>query len=106
MPVGRLRHRLTLEEAETVEDGSGGYATEWIAAASLWGLIETIAGREWREGDAVKGEATHRITIRNRDGIAPSMRFRFEARVFEIESLADPDGRRRFLVCRCVEKNL
>jgi SPP1 family predicted phage head-tail adaptor len=105
-PAGRLRHRLTLEQAVTSEDGSGGYATEWLAVASLWGAIETISGREWAESDAVKSEATHRIAIRHRDDIGPSMRLRFYGRVFDIESLADPDGRRRHLLCRCVEKGV
>jgi SPP1 family predicted phage head-tail adaptor len=104
--AGKLRHRLTLEQAATEADGSGGFATSWAEVATLWGAIEAIGGREFGMADTIKGEATHRITIRYRGGVGPAQRFTSEERVFEIRSVIDPDGRRRRLVCLCVERDL
>ena len=104
--VGRLRHRLTLEQAMTMEDGSGGFAIGWAEVATIWGAIETLSGRETEASDAIKAEATHRITIRHRDDAGPAKRLRFYARMFEITSAADPDGSRRLLVCHCIERDL
>jgi len=104
--AGRLRHRLFLQRAATADDGSGGFTTAWVELAAFWGAIETISGRETAGSDAVKAEATHRIVIRYRDDVGPAKRLRFYARVFEIISAADPDGRRRRLVCQCVERDL
>ena len=104
--VGRLRHRLTLEQAVTAEDGSGGFSTDWADVATIWGAIETLSGRETEASDAVRAEATHRITIRHRDDVGPAKRLRFYARVFEIVSAADPESSRLLLVCRCIERDL
>jgi SPP1 family predicted phage head-tail adaptor len=46
------------------------------------------------------------ITIRYRDGVAPSMRFRRNDEIFEILSVLDEGGRRRFLTCKCERRDL
>ena len=49
---------------------------------------------------------THRITIRKRNDIRSGMRFVKGARVFEIETVHDPDETGRYLVCRVREEGL
>jgi SPP1 family predicted phage head-tail adaptor len=75
--AGRLRHRLTIEEAVTEDDGSGGFTTSWAEVATIWGAIEAITGREFTESDAIKAEASYRIVIRYREkylaGVSPAV---------------------------------
>jgi SPP1 family predicted phage head-tail adaptor len=102
--VGRLRHRLVLEGPERTEDGAGGADVAWEPVATVWAVIETRAAGERVMGEAVTAEATHRVTIRHRTDIAPEMRFRGGARVFEIVGLLPDLDRRRWTVCLCRER--
>jgi SPP1 family predicted phage head-tail adaptor len=100
--IGGLNHKVTLEEELRVADGFGGITASWTEVARLWASIEATAGRE----ALPDAERRSRLTIRWRGGVMPSMRFAFEGRVFNIEAARDPDGRARFLVCDCIEKDL
>lgn len=104
--AGRLRHRLVLEQAVAADDGAGGSTMTWTVAATVWGSLEALAGREGFEAEAVVGLRRARIVLRHRDGVGPAMRLRLGARLFEIEAVRDADGSRRFLVCDCVERGL
>jgi SPP1 family predicted phage head-tail adaptor len=104
--IGLLRHRLAIERMSRSPDGSGGAAASWTVVATVWGAIESLPGSENVEADAVQGETRRRITIRYRDDVGAADRFRSEERVFVIVSVVDPDGRRRRLVCGCIEKDL
>lgn len=100
--IGELNHKDTLEEAISADDGCGGVMAGWSPVAVLWAKIEAAGGRE----ALPEAERRARLTIRWRGGVKPSMRFTWNGRVFEIEVARDPDGRARFLVCDCIEKDL
>jgi SPP1 family predicted phage head-tail adaptor len=104
--IGSLRHRLVIERMSRSADGSGGALASWTALATAWGGIEALPGSEDFTEDAVSGEARYRITMRYREDIGPADRLRFDERVFEIVSAADPDGRKRRLMCTCIEKDV
>ena len=46
---------------------------------------------------------TYVVTIRWRDDVAKDMRFVYRGRKLRIQSVVDPDERRRFLICACEE---
>ena len=52
------------------------------------------------------GRVSHEIVFRYRSGVAPVMRLRSGARLFEIAAVIDVDERRRWLKCLCVERDL
>ena len=52
------------------------------------------------------GRASHEITLRHRTDVTLEMRFRDGARVFDIRSAVDPDGRRQWLRCVAEERDL
>ncbi len=105
-PIGRLRHRLTLESRSRAEDGGGGAVSSWDRVAELWGAVEAIGGAEAVAADRVTGHAAYRIVIRYRDDVVPAMRFRRGAEAFDIRAALDNDGRRRFLTCQCERRDL
>ena len=104
--IGKLRHRLTLEAPVREPDGGGGAALIWDAVADLWGAIETDSGGEHAAADRLSGHTLPVITIRWREEVAPSMRFRLGTRLLQIRAVLDPDGQRRFLRCLCEERDL
>ena len=104
--IGALRHRLVIEAAQRTSDGGGGVSESWQAVATVWGAINPLDGSETVAGEGLAGRLTHAITIRHRAGLAPAMRLRFGARLFEIAAVVDVDERRRQLRCLCRERDL
>jgi SPP1 family predicted phage head-tail adaptor len=104
--IGKLRHRLTLENPWRAADGGGGAAVAWEAVAEIWGAIETASGGERVSAGRLSGETQPVITVRYREDIRPAMRFVRGDRRFGIRAVLDPDGRRRFLRCLCEEQGL
>lgn len=104
--IGDLRHRLTIERAVRTDDEGGGAALVWDEVAEIWGAVEAVSGAERFATDRVTGSAMYNIAIRYRDGVAPSMRFRRGDEIFEILSVLNDDGRRRFLTCKCARRDL
>jgi SPP1 family predicted phage head-tail adaptor len=101
-----LRHRLTLEQLSRVADEGGGFTESWVTVATLSADLRPISGDERFEADRLAGSITHEVVLRYRAGVVPAMRFRNGARIFEILSVIDVEERRRWLICRCEEREL
>lgn len=104
--IGRMRHRLSLEQATRTSDGGGGAAEDWTTIAQIWGRIHPTGGAEIVDADGLGGRISHEITLRYRTGVEPSMGFTSGSRRFEIIAVIDIDERRRWLKCLCVERDL
>ncbi|MEO8651001.1 MAG: phage head closure protein [Hyphomicrobiaceae bacterium] len=104
--IGRLRHRLTLEAANRTPDGGGGASETWTTIAEIWAEITPTGGAESVDADALTGRVSHEIVLRYRPDVAPVMRLRSAARLFEITAVIDVDERQRWLKCLCVERDL
>ena len=104
--IAAMRARLTLQEPLAVDDGAGGQARAWRELAALWAAIRPRSGGEGAWCDAPAGHLSSEVVIRWRPDVRPGMRFAAEGRVFDIRAVFDPDGRRRRLVCHCLERPL
>lgn len=103
--IGEFRHRLQLEQSATVPDGGGGYTISWNVIDTVWAVMAPIAGEERLLADALSGRVTHRITVRHRRDLKPSMRLRQDDRIFEIRAVLDAYPYSP-LVCLCEERPL
>jgi len=101
-----MRARLALQRPLTADDGAGGLTTTWQDVTALWAAIRPLRGSEGHWLDAPAGSLTSEVTIRWRAGVRPDMRLVGDGRVFDIRAVFDPDGRRRRLVCHCLERPL
>lgn len=104
--IGALRYRLLLEEPLRTPDGGGGVSISWSPAATVWGAVHAKTGIEKLSAGRNSSKISHEITIRYRDGVLPSMRFRQDGRVFEILAVLTLDQEKRWLRCLCEERNL
>jgi SPP1 family predicted phage head-tail adaptor len=101
-PVAALRQRLALQRPLTEDDGSGGTTRDWQTIAWLWAAVTPVSGGWARREDMVSGHLLLRVEMRHRPDVRPGMRFRAaDGTLLLIEAVADPDGRRRRLVCQC-----
>jgi len=103
MNAGKLRHRVTIQKLEEVDDGYGGVTSTWKDMATVWSSVEPLKGRELYAAQQVKAELTHRIRIRYMSGIKPEMRIVFDNRSFDIEAIIDPEERHESLELLCSE---
>ena len=103
--IGALRERLALEQPVRSDDGGGGASISWTPIATVWAAVRTLSGDERLRHDQVSGRLTHEVWIRHRAGVAPAMRFRDGARVYDLVAVVDAP-RRRFLKCLCEERTL
>ena len=104
MDIGRMRHRITLQEfKETGRNRFNEPITERVAFATVWASIEPIVGREYWAKHQVQAEVTHRIRMRYREGVKPTMRVIFKEREFSIESVVNYQERNVDLQLMCKE---
>ena len=87
MRAGWLRHRVTLKTKSVSRDSFGEEDITWSTTATVWGSVEPLRGREYMEAQQGQADVSHRVTIRYRTGVVPTMRVYLEdGRAFEVES--------------------
>lgn len=104
--IGKLRHRLTIEEEVRVADGGGGFDLSWQAIATepvVWGRVTPLSGREVLRASQLQTPVSHRVTIRYRADVTASMRLTLGSRVFNIRALINVEERDRWLELTCEE---
>ncbi len=101
--TGRLRHRVTIQRLTRTEPGDGTVNTEWTPLDTVWASIEPLRGRELIEAQAFGVRVTHRVRMRDYDGLASTDRLTFNGRVFDIESVLNREERGAELELMCVE---
>lgn len=104
--AGTLRHRVTILRPPDPEDVDemGQPKNEWVPAFKRWAEVRDLMGRRLWSAQQIHPEARTEVRMRWTDKITPEMRIQHGSRVLEIIGFpADPDGRRRELVCWCRE---
>jgi len=103
MKIGKLRHLINIEESRVSRDSFGGEVSEWIQFAEVWADVSPVSGREFTSFKQLNSEITTKITIRYLEGISTEMRILFRDRIFEIESVINPEERNISLILMCKE---
>lgn len=98
MRAGALRHSVSIQRKIMTTDSHGGPVEAWDTVCTTNASIEPLQGREFIAAQAVNAETTGRIRMRYRSGIVPAMRVIFGTRVFNIQSVINPEERNRELI--------
>lgn len=103
MEPGRFRHRIMIQNFETVELPSGSEMAVWVDASitPIPAEVKAISGRELLASGAEHSEATVRVWLRFRDDVSSASRMLFRGLVYDIVA-ALPDVRltRLELLCK------
>lgn len=102
MEAGRLRHRVTIQNATLAQDAYGEPIKTWGTYATVWASVEQLDGREYWTAQQAQSDVNTRIRIRLRDGVTPLMRVSWDSRIFEIQTvIRDATNKRQMdLMCR------
>ena len=99
--AGELRTLVALQsKAQTPTGGASGtgLTDTYTTVADVWARIDGLQGGRYVAGQQVEETATHKITIRYRSDYTSAWRFILDgARRFELKTVRDPDGLRKFL---------
>lgn len=104
MKIGKLRHRVTLQEYVTARDSFGAEIPTWVDVATVWASVSPISGKEYFAAHQINAEVSTKITMRFRPGITPKMRVLFNNRCFEILSVLSFEERGIELALMCKER--
>ncbi len=97
MSVGKLRHRLTIQQEQRAGDAGTGVTIVWAKVAEVWGSVKPLSGRETLQAMQLQARISHSIRIRYRAGITVGMRVLFGTRAFNIRAVKNVDERNRWL---------
>ena len=97
--IGERGRRFTLEVPIETPDGFGGVLRSYQAGPRLWGAMELVSAAERVRGGRPDEVVTHRVTLPFRPDVDERSRLTLGLRRFRVRSAADPDGRRREIVC-------
>ena len=97
MRVSDLRYDITIEKPTRVQSASGELFEDWVPVVCAWASREEALGGETLLASQVWANAPTRFTIRHVECIEPTMRIRCGGSIYNIVSVGDLDGRRRWL---------
>ncbi len=105
MQAGKLRERITIQNEVIARDSFGAENNSWRTVATVWGSVRPGAAGERfiSAADQMQATITHTIRIRYRAGLDPKQRLIVDGKLLGIQSVVDPDGRKRDLVLLCLE---
>jgi SPP1 family predicted phage head-tail adaptor len=103
MKVGRLRHRITLQEFISEPDSDGAVTEDWFTVATgISAEITAMSGREFIAAQAIQSEVDTRIKIRFRQGMKAAMRALHRETIYDVQAvMPDPDSGIRYLTLLC-----
>lgn len=88
MQAGKLRHRIDIQEQQTLRDPATGEFgdTEWVTRwARCPAQVQPMSTRDVVAARANQSEATARMVIRYRPGVLSTMRVLYRDEVYSIE---------------------
>jgi len=94
--IGNLRRRLDLQKQSFTPDGEGGFVTNWISVAALWGEIMPASGAQ---AVSLDRRITHLVRIRNNPEteVKTGMQLVDGSRFFLVHHVAEFDNRGKWL---------
>ena len=105
MPIGKMRHSLTIQAQSRSNDSAGGARRTYSTLATVMGSIEPVGGNLRLYGDQIEGVSTHKITIRYRNDVTTKHRINYSAdsKIFKIDRILNLGTRDRYLEMLCEE---
>jgi SPP1 family predicted phage head-tail adaptor len=90
---GRLRERVTIQQATERRNALGETTLEWETFAERWASVDGLSSREFLLQGQQQTEMSHRVRLRYVPSMTSQMRFLWRGRVLEIASLLEHANR-------------
>lgn len=104
MPIGRLRHRIIIQQPTIARNARGAEILTWSTLTTVYADIRTVGGQEQLLSNQLEvASLSHTISIRYLATVTPKMRVKWGARVFGIEAIIERDNKQRMMDLSCRE---
>jgi SPP1 family predicted phage head-tail adaptor len=90
---GRLRERVTIQQASETRNAMGEVVQSWVTFAERWASVDGLSSREFLLQGQQQTEISHRVRLRYVPGMRNTMRFLWRGRVLEMTSLLEHNNR-------------
>ena len=97
MDPGALDQLITIEEAQTTPDGSGGQNVSWTTLAQAWAMVKPVRLSESERQGAVRAGRGYLFTIRRRTDLDEAMRIAWNGESFNIREIRLPGARSLYM---------
>ena len=102
-PCGSMDKQITLLKlGARPTDGSDATFEPFTTS---WANIKALFAQEIREGQQIVKQVTHLVSMPYQAGLDESMQVQFEARIWQIVGIEDPDEQHRELRILCIERD-
>ena len=99
-----MNKRVTIQRPARTADEGGGNEISWEDLATVWAAVSPVSGKEDLVRGRLKGDVTHKVTMRYRPGLSAEMRLLLGDRILEVKAFIDPGEKHRFLELHCLER--
>lgn len=104
LDAGQLRHRVTIQQNNPTYDVANQDQPTWTSWLTRWAKIESAQGGQFIQGQQLRNNCTHVVTIRYLAGVAPKRnRLTYQGRVFNILSVFVSEERKIDTIIYCQE---
>ena len=93
MDAGRLRERVTVQQAAESRNALGETVLSWSTYAERWASVEGVSAREALAAGQQDVTITHRVRMRYVSGMTQNMRIAWRSRTLNIVSLLEYGNR-------------
>lgn len=104
MRIGRLRHRVTVEQVTRTTDGQGGWTEAWGTLATVRAGVEPLRGQERFEAQKLNARISHKVVIRFLSGVTAAHRVKFGDRYLTIEGVVNINEKNQTMELYCSEE--
>jgi SPP1 family predicted phage head-tail adaptor len=96
--IGAMRQRVSLQSPVETPDDIGGVIRSFSTVATVFGALGATGGEELPTDERKGQRLAFRLTIRWRGDVKAEWRALVGARIFDVKTASDLDGRQRFLI--------
>jgi SPP1 family predicted phage head-tail adaptor len=94
MEIGKLRHRITLQQPVAGTNAIDEVTTTWADVVTIWGAVEPNTGTWYFAAKQANSKVDGRVRIRYR-AVDPTWRIKFGDRYLSIISILNTDERNK-----------
>jgi SPP1 family predicted phage head-tail adaptor len=93
MGIGKMRERITIEEAIETADSEGHPVKDWEEFLTTWAQVEGLTGGEYESVKMISSKISKRFTVNHRTDITLKMRIMWSGVGWNIHDI-QPDERK------------
>lgn len=103
MPIGDLRHIITIQKFTTVVNENGFEEEAWQDYKTVWASVSNLSGREYYQAAAIQAEKTVKLLIRYSQELDTSMRILFKDKQYNITSIDNMKYANKYIEIKALE---